>query len=169
MIVEIDYYGATVAELPGGKIESPPNLTITLQWDDPTAGEPLCLPVGQDVEAEFDAITARLVAVDGLVTNLDAWRLVPAVIGKELWQCAESAINRKVDNVERVTVEPVTFAPLHGTWQRLAAAARSGNVVNLPGDPRMSGEIMKVLSSEPGLLQWMIETADRIIGCQSDP
>ena len=57
---EIDYYAANSAELSAGTIKSPPNLTITLNWDDESSDcEETLVFVGRNVEAGF-SVSSRL-------------------------------------------------------------------------------------------------------------
>jgi predicted kinase len=159
MEVEIDYYAATKTKLQAGVIESPPNLTVTFVWEDePEDSEEIHIFIGQDVEVGLSSVTSRLIHVDGLVSDLGAWSLVPEVIGPDLWQMAVRVVEKRQSQTMSHYVDAAQFEHLWPAWRQLAEAGKSGKIANMRSGSEYGREVLRILASEPGLLEKVFDS-----------
>ncbi|MEW6153910.1 MAG: hypothetical protein AB1673_07980 [Actinomycetota bacterium] len=154
MRVEFEYTPSYVVGDPAvAHYDSPIQFSIWFHWDPPISDDAVYLHVfvGQDVEALVSAESPpRLHGVNGLVTSLEAWRLVPEIVGSEVWQEALRVVEGELID-QSLEIDPATLEPLRGTWQSLLEAANSKRVTGMRQPKGEWEKILAALQSDPKL------------------
>ena len=170
MKVEIDYNRSVDVKYQEGTVTMPPGLMISLSWGDRSdqaeemPEDTVTVPVGRDVEASLTPKTGRLLCIDGLITDVDAWRLVPQIIGTALWQVALAIVTAEETETQEVEVDPASLGELTDRWAELIEAARSGKVVNMPSNPAERDRVLGIVMAQPGFMDRAVKVFDELMG-----
>jgi hypothetical protein len=159
--LEIDYYEATRTQLRGGTIRTPAHLTITLEWDDESSdSDEITVFIGRDVEVGLSIDTSRVLHLDGLIEDPNAWGLAPEVIGSDLWQKVMLVVDGRVSQTIKYEVNPDQLEEFVPKWLKLGEAARSGKITNMRSHPGARDEVLRILGSEPELMKRVFAKLD---------
>jgi hypothetical protein len=169
--VEFEYTPSYVVGDPAvAHYDSPIQLSIWFHWEPPISygddGAYVSIYVGQSVAALVTTETPpRLHGIDGLVEGLEAWRLVPEIVGPEVWQEALRVIQGELID-QSMEVDPASLEPLRGIWESLLDAANSKRVTGMRKPKGEWEKVLAALQSDPkqweAHLQGMEDVFDRL-------
>lgn len=164
MRVEIEYSPSTTVDLSTGRIEKPPVLSIELKWEDePSDNDRVDVHVGRAVDAYLSVTTSRLLCIEGIASDLSAWRLAPAAVGDEIWQQVMQFLEMgNSGRTSTVEVSEASLASLQGVWRQLIAATQSGKIANMWGNREETRRILGILMSEPGVWRKMVDSVSEL-------